>query len=97
MSAWRLFKRDAEDALRCARYAEARPSSHVNQFSGEHDGGPEAAARCHKARRQYALCAWILRQVAEGRDAHDVRVAAEAEAAEEARIAALPRVNCWGR
>jgi hypothetical protein len=41
------------------------------------------------------LIAWRLFK--RGRDAHDARVEAEQKAADEARIAALPRVNCWGR
>lgn len=96
-SAWRSMLRMADDAHKIAAYADARPSSHVNRFSGERDGGPENAAKARKAEKQYRLAAWVLKRIADGRDEHDARVAAETTAAEEARIAALPRVNCWGR
>lgn len=87
----------ADDAHRIAAYADARPSSHVNRFSGERDGGPENAAKARKAEKQYRLAAWVLKRIYDGREEHDARVAAETAAAEEKRIAALPRVNCWGR
>jgi hypothetical protein len=57
-SAHRSLARMAEDAHRIAAYADARPASHVNQFSGERDGGPEAATRARKAEKQYRLAAW---------------------------------------
>jgi hypothetical protein len=87
----------ADDAHKIAAYAAARPASHVNRFSDQHDAGPAREAEARKAEKQYRLAAWVCRQIQAGRDAHDAKVAAETAAAEEARIAALPRVNCWGR
>ena len=94
---WKLILSFAEDAHRIAAYADARSASHVNRFSGERDGGPENAAKARKAEKQYRLAAWVLKRIQEGRDEHDARKAAEDAAKEEVRIAALPRVDCWGR
>jgi len=96
-SAWRSFERMAEDAHRIAAYCDARPASHVNRFSGLHDAGPDNATKARKAEKQYRLAAWVLKRVWEGREAFDAAKKAADEAAEEARIAALPRRNCWGR
>jgi hypothetical protein len=96
-SAWKGIAGMADDAHKIAAYAEARPSSHVNRFSGERDGDPENAAKARKAEKQYRLAAWVLKRIYEGREEYDARVKAAEEAAEETRIAALPRVDSRGR
>lgn len=93
--AWKHFERMADDAHRCAAYDDMHPE-HRTMF-GDLIGGAESAVRARKAERRYRLVAWVLKQVDEGRDAFlAAKAKADAEA-EEARIAALPRVNCWGR
>lgn len=94
---WKSCLRLADDAKRIAAYASYRTAAHVNRFSGEHDGGPENELKAKKAEKTYRLAAWVLKRIAEGRDEHDVKVKAEEAVKEEARIAALPRVNKYGR
>jgi hypothetical protein len=93
--AYRMLAAMAADAAGIAHYDETHPVKRT--ASGEIIGGQENARKAHKAARQYRLASWILRQVYEGREAHDARVAAEQAAAEERRIANLPRVDAWGR
>ena len=95
--AWKSFIHLALDAKSIAEYASYRTASHVNRFSGEHDGGPENELKAKKAEKTYRLAAWVLKRIAEGRDEHDAKVKAEVAVKEEARIAALPRVNKYGR
>ena len=97
-NAHRSLARCAEDASRIAHYDESIPTERANLcFPKSRVGGPRLAASARKAERQYRLAAWVCRQIAEGRDAFDAAQAKATEEAEEARIAALPRVNCWGR
>jgi hypothetical protein len=93
--AWKHFESMADDARRCAAYDDSHPE-HRTSF-GDLIGGAESAVRARKAEKQYRLAAWVLKRVDEGRDAFlAAKAKADAEA-EEARIAALPRVNAWGR
>jgi hypothetical protein len=93
--AWKHFVRMADDAHRCAVYDETHAEHRT--LSGVLIGGAESAVRARKAERRYRLVAWVLKRVDEGRDAFlAAKAKADAEA-EEARIAALPRVSVWGR
>jgi hypothetical protein len=97
-SAHRLLAASTEDAARIARYDESIPVERANRcFLEARVGGPRLAAAARKAERQYRLAAWVLKRIWEGREAFDAAQAKATEDAEEARIAALPRVNCWGR
>jgi hypothetical protein len=92
-----VMARCAEDCDRIAAYDRQLGRPCLNRFSGEPQGGPENEALAHKAAKQYRLAAWVCRRIREGREAFLAAEEAKAHEADRARIAALPRVNAWGR